>query len=102
MKKIHITESQLEELKQKLNEITINGDDELSNGDLDTAANAAVNKATRDGVPVNSAPVSVSFSHDALKKKGITSESITKRQIKAAKLKKLQESCIVFRKSDLS
>lgn len=104
MKKIHITEEQLENLKQKLNEINLNGDEALnsSNGNATEAVRATIDNAKKDGVPVDNSATSVSFTHDAMKQNGVCeSKAFTKRQIKEAKLKHLQENSVIFKKSDL-
>ena len=105
MRKIHITESQLEALKQKLNEINLNGDESLNNhnGTATEAARETMRNAKDDGLQVDNSATSVSFSNDAMKQNGITYESktYTKKQIKGAKLKALQENSVVFKKSDL-
>ena len=104
MKKIHITEAQLEALKQKLNEINLNGDEALntSNGNATNAIRTTIDNAKKDGVSVDNSATSVSFTHDAMKQNGVCESNVfTKRGIKEAKLKKLQENSIVFKKSDL-
>lgn len=105
MRKIHITESQLNELKQRLNELNLNGDENLntSNGNVTDATRKTLDSAKDDGVNVNDAGVSVSYSQGALKQNGVyEGKSYTKKQIKEAKLKKLQENSVAFKKSDLS
>lgn len=102
MKKIHITEAQLENLKKALNEINLNGDENLntSSGNVTDATKKTIQSAKDDGLNVDNSATQVSFTHDALKQNGVT-ESYTKRQIKEAKLKKLRENCEVFKKSDI-
>lgn len=102
MKKIHITEAQLEELKKKLNEINLNGDENLNatNGNVTDAAKQTIQNAKDDGLNVDNSATQVSFGHDALKQNSVC-ESYTKKQIKEAKLKKLRENCVKFTKKDL-
>jgi len=104
MRKIHITEAQLDALKQKLNEINLNGDEALnsSNGNATNAIRTTIDNAKKDGVSVDNSATSVSFTHDAMKQNGVCEgKSYTKRQIKEAKLKALQENSVMFKKSDL-
>ena len=103
MRKIHITEEQLNGLKKALNEINLNGDENLnaSNGNATEAAKKTLQNAKDDGVNVDNSATQVSFSQDAMKQNGIA-ESYTKKQIKEAKLSKLRENCVCFKKSDIS
>ena len=103
MRKIHITEAQLDALKQKLNEINLNGDEALntSNGNATTAIRNTIDNAKKDGVSVDNSATQVSFTHDAMKQNGVC-ESYTKRQIKEAKLRYLRENSVMFKKSDIN
>lgn len=104
MKKIHITESQLSDLKKRLNELNLNGDENLnaSNGNVTDAAKKTIQNAKDDGVNVDNAGVSVGFSQGALKQNGVSEGKLfTKKQIKEAKLQKLRESSTKYTKKDL-
>ena len=103
MKKIHITEAQFKSLKKTLTEINLNGDENLnaSNGNATDAVKKTIQGAKDDGLNVDNSATQVSFSNDALKQNGI-SESFTKKQIKQAKIKNLQENSYVFTKKDLN
>jgi hypothetical protein len=105
MKKIHITEAQLNYIKKRLTEATLNGDESLvRTGDPKLAARETMANGKKDGIKTGGdSTTSVSFSDDALRKVGITTEgkTITKRQIKEAKIKKLQEDCTVYLKKNL-
>ena len=104
MKKIHITESQLAELKTKLNELNLNGDENLntSNGNVTDATKKTIQNAKDDGVNVDNAGVTVGFSQGALKQNGVSEGKLfTKKQIKEAKLQKLRESSTKYVKKDL-
>lgn len=105
-RKIHITESQLEEIAKqivsKVDEAIISGDDNLANAPtVDAAARETITGAKKDLGISDSSPITVGFSDDALRKKGI-SECYTKRQIKEARLNKLvKESFKVIKKKNL-
>ena len=104
MKKIHITEAQLARLKKKLNELNLNGDENLntSNGNVTDATKKTIQNAKDDGVNVDNAGVTVGFSHGALKQNGVAEGKLfTKKQIKEAKLQKLRESSRKYTKKDL-
>ena len=104
MRKIHITESQLAELKKKLEESVLSGDEALntSNGNATDAARQTIQNAKDDGIQVDNTSTSVSFSHDALKQNNVCEgKGYTKKQIKQAKIKALQENSIIFKKKDL-
>lgn len=107
MRKIHITESQLKELKKKMDEMNVNGDEALkdANGDANAAIRNINAQATKEGIP-SSAPNSVTFSDSALKQTGKAYSleeggCITKRQIKEAKLRKLKNESYKITKKDL-
>lgn len=102
MKKIHITESQLNELKEKLMETyDVNITDELEGGKTPSqvvsdmkAQNPSLNS------DANSGEVTFSFNPNGIdEEKG--AKPVTKRQIKEAKIKKLQENSVVYKKRDL-
>ena len=104
MKKIHITEAQLQELKNKLNELNLSGDENLNtaNGNVTDATKKTIQNAKDDGVNVDNAGVTVGFSHDALKQNGVAEGKLyTKKQIKEAKLAKLRNECKKYTKKDL-
>lgn len=104
-RRITITEKQLEELKNKLNELTLNGDEVLNakGGNIDAATRETLRNAQDDGVNINNAAVNVAYSQDGLKQNGITAEwkCLTKKQIKEAKLANLKKNCTVYKKKDL-
>ena len=105
MRKIHITEEQLDGLKRALNEINLSGDEALNanNGNATAAARQTIQNAKKDGVAVDNSATSVSFSQDAMKRNGISEgTAYTKKQIKDAKVKALRENSVAFKKSDLS
>ena len=112
MKKIHITESQLKYcMDQRLNEVSLNGDEQLaSTKDPKQAAQKTIDAAQNQGVNTQDG-VSVSFSADSLKKNaGITEEveintelskPYTKKEIQEARLRQLKENTTVIKKKDL-
>lgn len=100
MKKIHITEAQLNELKKKLSEaFTVDGTKEVeqANGDMKTAWNNIKSKNPQLSQQADSGELNVSVNPSGIDE----AKSYTKKQIKEAKLKKLQENSVVFKKSDL-
>ena len=100
MRKIHITESQLNELRKKLSEaFTVDGTKEVeqANGDMRTAWNNIKSKNPQLNQQANSGEVNVSVNPTGIDE----SKAYTKKQIKEAKLKALQENSVVFKKSDL-
>ena len=102
MKKIHITESQYNELKKKLNEINLNGDENLnsSNGNATDAIRKTVQGAKNDGVNTDNSATQVSFSNDALKQNGVY-ECYTKKQLDEMKLANIKKNCKVVSKKAL-
>jgi hypothetical protein len=104
MKKIHITEAQLNALKKKLNELNLSGDENLNaaNGNVTDATKTTLQNAKDDGVNVDNAGVTVGFSQSALKQNGVSEGKLfTKKQIKEAKLAKLRNECKKYTKKDL-
>ena len=100
---IHITESQLNAIVKKINEVTISGDENLATSPtVDDAARKTLTGAKKEMGLSSNSPVTVGFSDDALNKKGITEKkSITKREIKEARLNKLvRESIGVIKKKN--
>lgn len=103
MKKIHITEAQLECLKKKLSEA---GEQDEIVVDAQPDANG---KVTTQGLSqqYQAAQRNVTGARVAMKVNGEDlyesedSAHITKRQIKEAKIKKLQENSVRFTKKDL-
>lgn len=102
MKKIHITESQVKELKKKLaeeenDEITVdahpNASGQITTQDLSQQYQAAKKNVTGARVALKVDGSDLTESKDSV--------HFTKRQIKEAKIKKLQENSVVFRKKDL-
>ena len=102
MKKIHITESQVKELKKKLaeeekDEITVdahpNSSGQITTQDLSQQYQAAKKNVTGARVALKVDGSDLTESKDSV--------HFTKRQIKEAKIKKLQENSVVFRKKDL-
>ena len=100
MKKIHITEAQLEELRKKLTEtynVDVTPDIEAGK----TASQIVTDKKSKNpslSSDISRGEVSFTFNPDGIDE----GKAYTKRGIKEAKLKKLQENCVVFKKSDLS
>ena len=104
MKKCIFTEKQLNDIKKRLDEINLNGDEALnsSNGNATDAIRTTIQNAKNDGVSVDNSATSVSFSHDAMKQNGVCEgTTYTKKQIKEAKIKKLRENSVMFKKSEL-
>lgn len=105
MRKIHITQKQLEECMYSLNEINLNGDAYLKakNGDVKSAAQASIDDAQSSGVNTASNDASVSFSADALKNNAGISEGriITKKQIQEARINNMMKNSTCYTKSAL-
>ena len=102
MKKIHITESQLGELRKRLTEVyDVDVTDKLEAGKTPTQV---VSDMTAENPNLNNDASSgeVKFTFNP---KGIDEEEdvkpITKKAIKEAKIKKLQENCVRYTKKDL-
>ena len=99
MKKIHITEEQLAELKKKLTEVyDVDVTDKLEGGKTPTQV---VSDMTAENPNLsndaNSGEVKFTFNP-----KGIDEDKfVTKRQIREAKIKKLQENSVRYTKKDL-
>lgn len=100
----HFTE---EQIKPFLSEITLSGDEELSQTkNIQTAAKNVVDNARNSGVNTQNGGVSVSFSADSLKnnvgiqerKNGIM---ITKRELDEMRLKKLREESFCLTKEQI-
>lgn len=108
MKKIHITESQLEYLRKKLSEsITVDAtkETEEANGNINTAwqrmksSNPVLSQQSQKGeITLGVNPDGVDSVHESA---DIDGKTITKRQIKEAKIKKLQENCDVYLKKNI-
>lgn len=113
MKKIHITEAQLECLRKKLSEGTIateanpvefrvqdqDGNGRVGQTDIENAAKqvqslVGTGNLNKTELTVNPKQVTVGSMEEGAK-------PITKKQIKEAKIKKLRENSEVFKKSDL-
>lgn len=74
MKKIHLTESQIQRVLQ---EIALNGDEALNTTrNIQTAVKDTMNTARQSGVNPDNAGASVSFSADALKKNGLAEDAV--------------------------
>ena len=104
MRKIHITESQLEELKKKLTEdqTELATDPQQLKANPKDAISKAFTTAASNGIKNN---VEVAIPKETAQQAGITtneSKHYTKKQIKEAKLRFLRENSVVFKKSDLS
>ena len=100
MRKIHITEAQLNELKKKLEEAyTIDGtkETEEANGNVKTAWNNIKAKNPQLSQQADSGEVNIAVNPTGIDE----GKSYTKRQIKEAKLKALRENSVMFKKSDL-
>lgn len=102
MKKIHITESQVEELRKRLaeeenDEITVDAQPD-ANGKVTTQGLTQQYQTAKKNVTGARVAMKVDGS-DLLESED--SAYITKRQIKEAKIKKLRENCVKFKKSDL-
>lgn len=101
MRKIHITESQLEELKAKLSEAyTIDGtkETEAAGGNVKTAWDNIKSKNPQLSQQADNGEVNIAVNPIGIDE----GKSYTKRQIKEAKLRFLRENSVVFKKSDLS
>ena len=99
MKRVYFTKEQLEECM--LQEITLNGDENLAaTKDPKAAAQKTIDSAQSQGVDTQKG-TSVSFSADSLRTNAGISESVTKKQLKEAKLKYLRENSYSIRKKDL-
>ena len=96
MKKIHITESQLKRLTEALT-IDATKEVEAKGGNVSAAWNDMKTKNPSLDQQANDGEITV-----GVNPKGIDEcDFVTKRQIKEAKIKKLQENSIVYKKKDL-
>ena len=84
MKKIHITESQLKELKKRINENTIVYANPNGNNNSNDVAKNAKNNAVKDGLKPQE--VDVLLDGDAIHE---NFKRFTKKQLKEARLNKL-------------
>ncbi len=102
MKKIHITEAQLECLKKKLSEVTnidLTKQTEENNGNVKMAWDKEKTANPQVAQMAASGEASVTVNPEGIDECG--GGCITKRQIKEAKIKKLQENSTVYTKKDL-
>lgn len=100
MRKIHITEAQLNELKKKLSEaFTVDGTKEVeqANGNMRTAWTNIKAKNPQLSQQANNGEVNLSVNPTGIDESNI----YTKKQIKEAKLKNLRKNSVSFKKSDL-
>lgn len=99
MKRVLFTEEQLAQCM--LSEIQLSGDEQLSQTkDLKSATQNTIDAAQSQGVDTQKG-VSVGFSADSLRTNAGINESVTKKQLKEAKLKYLKENSYSVRKKDL-
>lgn len=103
MKKIHITEAQLECLRKKLSEaITVDATKEVEakSGNVAAAWNDMKTKNPTLQQQASGGELSLSVNPEGIDEEE-NGKPITKKQIKEAKIKKLRENSEVFKKSDL-
>lgn len=111
MRKIHITESQLKELKKKINEAyTVDATQELeqNGGNAKKAADTLFAKNPTLKSDADKGEANVGFNPTALEEDccednacSMKGKSYTKKQIKEAKLRKLKENCTIIKKKDI-
>lgn len=106
MKRIHITESQLESLRQRLSEaMTVDAtkETEAKGGNIGAAWQDMKSKNPSLDQQASDGEVTLSVNPKGVDEEVEMAEDrkFTKRQIKEAKLKKLRKSCERFTKRDL-
>ena len=100
MRKIHITEAQLNELKQRLEEafnVDATKDTEAAGGNVKTAWDNIKSKNPALSQQADNGEVNLSVNPTGIDE----GKSYTKRQINEAKLKNLRENSVMFKKSDI-
>jgi len=103
MRKIHITEEQLNCLKKKLSEqdsynIDVTKNIEDAGGNAKTAISNLSSSNPQQSADLKSGKATATFNADAVTMEG---KLYTKKQIKEAKLEKLKKSCKVIKKKDI-
>lgn len=106
MKKVHITEKQLKKLTEAL---TVDGTKEVeaAGGNVNTAWTYMKSKNPILGQEADKGEIAVSVNPNGIDEdvdescSDMDGKTFTKRQIKEAKIKKLQENSVMFRKKDL-
>ena len=106
MKKVHITEKQLKKLTEAL---TVDGTKEVeaAGGNVNTAWTNMKSKNPFLGQEADKGEIAVSVNPNGIDEdvdescSDMDGKTFTKRQIKEAKIKKLQENSVMFRKKDL-
>ena len=101
MKKIYLTQKQLEECL--MTEISLSGDEQLSTTkDPKQAAQKTIDNAQSQGLNTDNG-VQVTFSVDSLKKNCGIQEALvmTKKDFQKARIKKLNENTYTIKKKDL-
>ncbi|MBP5456047.1 MAG: hypothetical protein J6Y37_06070 [Paludibacteraceae bacterium] len=103
MKKIHITENQLKELRKKITEsYDVDITDDLERGKKSPSQVVSQKKAENPNLSsdANNGEVKFSFDPNGIDEEKVA-KTVTKREIKEAKVKKLQENSVMFTKKDL-
>lgn len=108
MKKIHISESQYNELRKKISEqsdaypVDMTDSIEKANGNVSTAFSNFNSEHPQQGADLKSGKATATINPNAVTNESIfNGHSYTKKQIKEAKLRKLKENCQIFTKSDI-
>lgn len=103
MKKIHITEGQLNYIKSRMTEaytVDLTKETEAANGNVKTAWDRETSKNPTLRQQAQQGEVNAVVNPEGIDEE-MEGKAFTKRQIKEAKIKKLQENSVVFRKKDL-
>jgi len=103
MRKIHITEEQLNCLKKKLTEqdsynIDMTKNIEDAGGNAKTAVSNFASSNPQQGTDLKSGKATATFNADAITAEGTL---YTKKQIKEARLANLKKNCKVIKKKDI-
>ena len=109
MKKVHITEEQLNELKNTLSVTPDNTSNMDNTQRAELGKNIAANNPNTsvyvDGIEVNAtsnpSDVAQNSRENAQSILANVSEATTKRQIREAKINRLKSNCIAFKKKDI-
>ena len=100
MKKIHITEAQMKALKDKLSEaVTVDATSEVeqANGNVSTAWNNMKTKNPMLDQQAKNGEVTVGVNPEGIDE----GKTVTKRQIKEAKIRKMQNESVCIKKKDI-
>lgn len=100
MRRLYLTQRQLDECLRRLDELNISGDQYLTskNGDLRAASQDAIRDAKDSGVNTDSDDVSVQFSADALKNNSGVYENLLFTKTKGEMLSEMCEGSKLVRR----